>query len=1281
LTAGADLPEGTVTFLFTDIEGSTRLVQELRGAYADLRAAHRRLLRAAFERHGGREIDTQGDSFFVAFTRANDAIAAAGSAQQALAAHKWPEGHELRVRMGLHTGEPIVGDEGYVGVDVHRAARICAAGHGGQVLLSGVTRDLVEDDLLAGVGLLDLGIHQLKDLERAERIHQLVYPGMPAAFPPLRTSTAATPATEPRVAYRLLGSMEVVGAERPLPLGGAKQRALLALLLLNANRVVSRERLIDELWDDDPPETAVTSVQVYVSRLRKLLPADTVVTRPPGYLLRVEPEAIDLVRFERLVAEAHGAEPERASRLLRDALALWRGPPLGEFDEAFARIEGGRLEDLRLAALEERIEADLALDRRAGLIGELEALIAEHPQRERLRGQLMLALYRSGRQAEALEAYRDARAALDELGIEPGERVRELERAILTQDAALTPPPPLVRDAVELPGPLRAISPFPFVGREKELAALRSALALAEQGEGGQVALVSGEAGSGKTRLARELAREAGKRGTLVLYGSAHPDVNMPYQPFVEALEFLVRISDPVALDDCIGDRRGDLARIVPDLTEASAPMADEPQTARHRLHVAVAELLIRVGAQRPVLLVVEDIHWADTPSVDLLRHLTRATPEARVCLVTTCRDRSEASQPELMTALSDLARLEGITRIDLAGLRTEDIAEFVARSSGTAVVGELPEAIDALTDGTPFLVCELWRALRESGSVEVSRDGVRMTRAVTELDSPESVRDIVSYRLSRLAPQTTAMLEIAAVAGTEFELGLLGDEGDVVSAAEEAVESGMIEAVASTGTAYRFTHELVRRALYDRLSSVRRARLHLSVGEALERRYSGNLDRVAADLAHHFTLGVSVAGTERAVEHNARAARVATAAFAFGEAVALLTTALKFVDDDRTFAELSAKLGYALRFTGKTRRAEVVLRRGIDAARAAGDPHLAALASVELAQLKLGSSIEGDRSIERDMNDSIEVFTQLGDNVGLAKAWHVLGTLEWARCRLTAAEERYLRALSHAERAGDRRQRTLELLVLAGAALHGPMPVAAGIERCESILADPTADRLAEPMAAAMLGVLTAMIGKFVYARSLAGRSISVCTELGLASRVAEMREYAARVELLANRPDAAEQELRLACATMQDLGAQAVLAALNATLAEVLCELGRFDEAESLAKQAREEVGSRDVVAQISWRRASAKVASARRDATAAEELLRDATVIASQTDALNLQADLSVDLAGVMAQQSDSRAARIELEHALALYRRKGNIVSAARTETAIEAMHKVLNASQP
>jgi YVTN family beta-propeller protein len=251
---------------------------------------------------------------------------------------------------------------------------------------------------------------------------------------------------EEAVEYRVLGPLEVRKGEESLRLAGAKQRALLALLLVHANHVVSRDRLIDELWGSEPPETAVQSLQVYVSRLRKLLPAETLLTRPPGYLFEIEPDELDLQRFERLLAEGRAAlaqgDPRRASALLHEALALWRGAALAEFAfEPFAQAEIGRLEDLRLAAVEERLEADLALARHADLIGELQALITENPYRERLRGQLMLALYRSGRQAEALAAYHDARRALvDELGIEPSGSLQHLERQILTQDTELDTP-------------------------------------------------------------------------------------------------------------------------------------------------------------------------------------------------------------------------------------------------------------------------------------------------------------------------------------------------------------------------------------------------------------------------------------------------------------------------------------------------------------------------------------------------------------------------------------------------------------------------------------------------------------------------------------------------------------------------------------------------------------------------------------------------------------------------------------------------------------------------
>jgi DNA-binding SARP family transcriptional activator len=226
-------------------------------------------------------------------------------------------------------------------------------------------------------------------------------------------------------------------------LGGPKPRALLAVLLLSQNEVVSADRLIEGLWGEDSPERGAAALRVNVSRLRKALPRDVLATRSPGYVLRVEPDELDLLRFERLVDEGRSllgrGRTADASDRLREALSLWRGSPLADFAyESFAQPAIARLEEIRLAAIELRVDADLALAGHDAVVGELEALVAEHPLRERLRTQLMTALYRSGRQVEALDAYRDARRALvDELGIEPSATLQELEQAILRQDPAL----------------------------------------------------------------------------------------------------------------------------------------------------------------------------------------------------------------------------------------------------------------------------------------------------------------------------------------------------------------------------------------------------------------------------------------------------------------------------------------------------------------------------------------------------------------------------------------------------------------------------------------------------------------------------------------------------------------------------------------------------------------------------------------------------------------------------------------------------------------------------
>jgi predicted ATPase/class 3 adenylate cyclase/DNA-binding SARP family transcriptional activator len=279
--------------------------------------------------------------------------------------------------------------------------------------------------------------------------------------PEIGTTDAPTerrPPAPAQIEYRILGPLEVRDGDRELPLGGGKQRALLALLLVNANRTLGIDQIVDDLWGDDVPESAPKMVQIYVSKLRKLLPPEMLHTRPPGYVLVVEPDELDLREFERLVAQARAALEaglaEQASDSFRAALELWRGPALAEFSsEPFAPAEAARLEDLRVFALEGRLDADLLLGRHGDLVGELDVLVARYPLREGFRRQHMLALYRSGRQAEALAAYQDTRRALaGELGIEPSPALRELERRILQQDAGLDAavpgPPPAVRASI-----------------------------------------------------------------------------------------------------------------------------------------------------------------------------------------------------------------------------------------------------------------------------------------------------------------------------------------------------------------------------------------------------------------------------------------------------------------------------------------------------------------------------------------------------------------------------------------------------------------------------------------------------------------------------------------------------------------------------------------------------------------------------------------------------------------------------------------------------------------
>jgi DNA-binding SARP family transcriptional activator len=431
--------------------------------------------------------------------------------------------------------------------------------------------------------------------------------------------------------YRILGPLEAFDGERRLSLGGARQRAVLALMILHENEVVSRDVIVDVLWGEEPPATAAKVLQNCVSALRKELPGgtETLLTRGAGYELRIAPGELDRDRFERLLADGRAAlaagDHADAGEQLRQAVALWRGAPLSDFTyERFAQEEITRLEELHVAALEDRIEADLALGRHVELVPELEALVAKHPLRERLRWQLMLSLYRAGRQAESLETYRAARRTLlAELGIEPGRALHELERAILEHDPALDAPLPARAATAAASGarPGRMAS-SPILGRDEELALLRAGLDDALAGRG-RLFLVVGEAGSGKTRFADEVASLAKQRGARILWGRGWAGGGAPaYWPWRQAMR--------------------DAGHPLPE------PAAGD-EAARFQFFEAVTEAVRAEASEQPLLLVFDDLHSADDGSLLLLEFVASELPEMSALVLALGRE--DASR------LDDLAR------------------------------------------------------------------------------------------------------------------------------------------------------------------------------------------------------------------------------------------------------------------------------------------------------------------------------------------------------------------------------------------------------------------------------------------------------------------------------------------------------------------------------------------------------------------------------------------------------------------------------------------------
>jgi DNA-binding SARP family transcriptional activator len=628
------------------------------------------------------------------------------------------------------------------------------------------------------------------------------------------------------VEFRILGPLQVLRDGQAVEPGSPKQRALLVNLLVHHGQVVSRDRLIEDLWSGSPPSTGLGVLQNYISQLRKALGADVVVTRGPGYALDIEATAVDSVRFERLVDEARaalgGGDATGTIDLVRRALGLWHGPALADVaGEPFAQAEISRLDELRASAMEIELEAELTAGRHREAISRFEALLSEHPLRERLWWLLMLALYRSGRQADALRAYQRARSHLrDELGIDPGPELRDLESSILRQDPALDQ---LLARTQPAPSktPVRRRS-SPIVGRVAEQEALAGFLEAARvDGRGGFLLLV-GEPGIGKTRLLDEARALVEAAGGLTVAGRGYEaELGRPYGAWMDAF----RSAPLPSLPDSV---RKDLTPLLPELSAERIDL-DDP----NRLYDAVVALLGQLGA----VVLLDDIQWLDPGSTALLHFAVRQLSDQGFAFLATARTAELDGNLACRRVVQALRRDDLLVDLPVGPLSPTTIADLTRPIAPDADADRIADA----SNGNPLLALEMARALARGGDPLSSR-----------LDA------LIGDRLERLGDDAARLVPWIAAFARPVDTALLADAVELETSAlfdplGELEHHGLMHGQAD-GT-YGFSHDLIRSAAYKRLSAPRRAVLHGRIGRVLNDAPDPD-DALAADAAHHADAG-----------------------------------------------------------------------------------------------------------------------------------------------------------------------------------------------------------------------------------------------------------------------------------------------------------------------------------------------------------------------------------------------------------------------------------------
>ena len=708
--------------------------------------------------------------------------------------------------------------------------------------------------------------------------------------------------------------MEIDGAQRAERLRGRQVPLLLAYMLLNRSRPVGREELIGALWPNHAPISQDAALRTLLSRLRSGLGSEALIGRdelildlPAPVWIDLEAAAVEIERAEQALARGDARSAWALAQvplniatrgLLPGAQAVWLEPRRRELD------------DIRLQALEVVGRAGLNMGGTQLTSAERAArsVLEVEPYRESGYVLLMEALEAQGNVPEALRVFERLRTLLrDELGTMPA------PETLVIHDRLLRPGGRRVRagepeqppdSTIELPAELRVQSEAPLVGRRTELEELsRLWWRIAESSPPGRdtnrrLVLLTGDPGIGKSRLVAEIARVAHDAGAFVLAGRSPEEALVPYQPFLEALSHYVQSVPYPVLRASTREYGPELSRLIPELRRRIPELGQggtgELETERYRLFEAVVGLLAEISRTAPVLLVLDDLQWADRPTLLLLRHLARAINPARLMILGAYRA-TESQANGFADALAALRREGLVAQIGIGGLAEGETAELIEILTGTVPARTFARALYAETEGNPFFIGEIVRHLSEAG-VRADRAGaLELQRA----GLPEGVNDVIARRLARLDAQAIEWLRAAAVIGRDFDSALLEQvvslsEEEFLNALDEALSADLVVEVPDQPGRYSFSHALIRETLYEGMSALRRARTHRRVGEVLE---EGGADRSLTALALHFTRAAGPQDAEKAIEYARRAGEQATSMLAHEEAVEHYARALEVQD------------------------------------------------------------------------------------------------------------------------------------------------------------------------------------------------------------------------------------------------------------------------------------------------------------------------------------------------------------------------------------------------